>query len=156
MDPGGDTGTCGGIDGPSMYKIQQDTAASGWEKIRSNLLRAVVEANAVPPEQHCVNEPCVACATLHYQKCCLSSFYCPDCFIHIHAHSNFFHVAEEWKVLTVSLLLTFIVWKWMFQDDGFFHPRPLEDRCIQPRPHHECTTWKSQLDFKPQKLSTKY
>lgn len=98
MDLGGDTTSLGDIEGPSMYKIQQDTAASGWEKIRSSLLRAAVEANAMPPEQCCVNEPCVARATLRCQKCGLSSFYCPDCFIDIHAHSNFFHVAEEWKV----------------------------------------------------------
>lgn len=98
LDPGGDTGSFGGIEGPSMYKIQQDAAASGWEKIRSSLLRAAVEANAMPPEQCCVNEPCVARATLRCLKCGLSSFYCPDCFIDIHAHSNFFHVAEEWKV----------------------------------------------------------
>ena len=108
MDPGGDAGSCDDIDSPSMYKIQQDAAASGWEKIRSSLLRAVVEANAMPPEQCCVNEPCAARAALRCQKCGLSSFYCPDCFIDIHAHSNFFHVAEEWKVLIISLLLTYI------------------------------------------------
>ena len=98
MDPGCDTTSFGDIEGPSLYKIQQDTAASGWEKIRSSLLRAAVEASAMPPEQCCVNEPCIARATLRCQKCGLSSFYCPDCFIDIHAHSNFFHVAEEWKV----------------------------------------------------------
>ena len=107
MDPRGGAGSCGDIiDGPSMYKIQQDAAASGWEKIRSSLLRDVVEANVMPPEQRCVNEPCAARATLRCQKCGLSSFYCPDCFIDIHAHSNFFHVAKEWKVLIISLLLT--------------------------------------------------
>ena len=102
MDPGGDAGSFGDIEGPSMYKIQQDTAASGWEKIRSSLLRAAVEANAMPPEQCCVNKPCVARATLRCQKCGLSSFYCPDCFIDMHAYSNFFHVAEEWKVYVLT------------------------------------------------------
>ena len=81
MDPGDDTGSCGGLDGPSMYKIQQDASAAGWERIRSSFLSAVVEANAMPPEQRCVNEPCVARATLRCQKCGLSAFYSPDCFI---------------------------------------------------------------------------
>ena len=52
-----------------MYKIQQDAAASGWEKIRSSLLRAAVKPNAMRPEQCHVNESCVSCATLHCQKC---------------------------------------------------------------------------------------
>ena len=88
-----------GLGGPSMYKIQQDASASGWEKIHSGLLSAVVEANAMPPEQLCVNEPCVARATLRCQKCGLSAFYCPDCFIDIHAHSNFFHVSEVFIII---------------------------------------------------------
>lgn len=85
------------FEGPSLYKIQQETAASGWKNIRSKLLRAAVEANAMPPEQVCIND-CGTPASLRCLKCSLTSFYCHDCFISIHAHSNFFHVAEEWKV----------------------------------------------------------
>ncbi len=92
-----DAGTSDDTEGPSLYKIQQESSVAEWNEIRDKLVRAVVETNAMPLEQICVK--CLESpASLRCQKCSVASFYCESCFVNEHSNANFFHVPEEWKV----------------------------------------------------------
>ena len=63
------------FDGPRIRKIPMQTSATAWERIRQELLRAVVEGEALP-----VNQVCTKCidviATLHCRKCGPAAFFC--------------------------------------------------------------------------------
>ena len=85
------------LEGPSLYQIQSKANASAWEEIRLCLLKAVVENEAMPHNQKCIQCSKVA-ASLRCLKCGPCAFYCTTCFLAAHSAINLFHIAEEWKV----------------------------------------------------------
>ena len=38
---------------PSLHKIAQEAVIASWNKIHPDLLRAVIESSAMPPNQNC-------------------------------------------------------------------------------------------------------
>ena len=84
-------------EGPSLHTIQKQANAAAWERIRHQLLRVLVESEAMPRDQLCVKCSIVA-ASLRCRKCHPSAFFCKECFLSTHTTTNIFHVPEEWKV----------------------------------------------------------
>ena len=84
-------------EGPTLDTIQKQANSAAWDRIRHQLLHAVVEGEAMPPHQ-----PCIKCddvqASLRCQKCHPSAFYCYGCFLLLHKTTNIYHTPEEWKV----------------------------------------------------------
>ena len=86
------------VEGPSLHKIQKQAHAAIWDGIRNDILRAVVESEAMPQNQVCIKCNNVL-ATLRCRKCGPSAFSCDVCFLTDHKNTNLFHIAEEWKVI---------------------------------------------------------
>ena len=82
---------------PSLHKIAQNSAAISWNKIRSNLLKAAIEGNAMPLDQYCsmcsTREAVYRCL-----RCSPCAYFCRECFENAHSKTNFFHTGEIWEV----------------------------------------------------------
>ena len=87
---------------PSLHKITQESAIAGWNKVRPDLLRVVIETSAVPSAQLCCL--CTNEATYRCLSCSPTDFFCGNCFNKIHEKKFFFHTGEVWEVRSMWYL----------------------------------------------------
>lgn len=85
---------------PTTYELEQKSSVAGWEGVRSGILTAVTELQAMPIGQTCLN--CENTASLRCQRCGPFSFFCADCFQISHYRTNLFHVPEKWEVCSIA------------------------------------------------------
>ena len=82
---------------PSLHSISQKAAVVAWGQVRSALLDAVIESNAMPAD----NPFCIKCseaANYRCLQCAPWAYYCHQCYINSHTVINLFHVGEVWEV----------------------------------------------------------
>ena len=93
----------------SLHAIKQRAATEAWEHVRSTMLKAVVESNAMPADQCCIN--CSNCATIRCAQCAPWAFYCQKCFAAAHSRINIFHTGQVWEVLKTLINLIISVYR---------------------------------------------
>lgn len=89
---------------PTLHEISQKQSCESWKKIRSKLLKVVIESEAMPENQHCLMCS-VEIATYRCKQCTPGMYYCATCFQAAHSRANFFHGAEIWKVCYTYLFV---------------------------------------------------
>ena len=89
-------------DEPSLHHIAQKAATASWKKLRPDLLKAVIEGNAMPP--------CTSCKICHTREatcrclqCSANMYFCSECYAEVHSRTNLFHTGEIWEVNIVYL-----------------------------------------------------
>ena len=80
----------------SLHAIREQASARAWQEIRPQLLRAAVEASAMPQTQVCIM--CTERALYRCCECGSNAYYCQECFKKAHSKVNVFHVGEIWQV----------------------------------------------------------
>ena len=84
---------------PTTYELERRSSVAGWEGVRSGILTAVTEIQAMPVNQTCLN--CENTASLRCQRCGPLVFFCADCFQSGHCNTNLFHIPEKWEVCNI-------------------------------------------------------
>lgn len=81
---------------PTLHEVKQAANVTAWENIRSRLLQAATECNAMPVDACCII--CSSTAKYRCIHCGPLAYYCLSCLGHSHSKANVFHGPEVWDV----------------------------------------------------------
>jgi len=81
---------------PTLHEVKQAANVAAWENIRSRLLQAAIECNAMPVDVCCII--CSGTAKYRCIHCVPTAYYCLSCLGDSHSKTNVLHCPEVWDV----------------------------------------------------------